>query len=143
MMLSHPAWIGDISFQLSMLATLGIIVFGKSNVHSISGSELLSWKEKIRDIVRDDLHITLAAQIFTVPVIFWYFHRVSLISPLANILIGWVIAPLTGLGWMTICVSFVWRPLGYVCAWVCWVALEYIVRTVYIVSELPWASIGI
>ncbi len=126
MLLVNVSWITDISFQLSALATLGIILFG--------GNEK-RW-------VVNELRLTLAAQVFTIPLILFHFHRVSLISPLANLAIGWVIAPLTGLGWVTVLVGFVWLSLGQIVAWLDWVALEYVVRTVQFISALPFASIG-
>ena len=138
MLLIHPVWIGDISFQLSALATFGIIVFGRTK-ESFQHTPL-SWKDAMKEMIRDDLHLTLAAQVCTVPLILWNFHRISLIAPLANVLIGWAIAPLTGMGWITVFAGIIWRPLGQVSAWICWVFLEYIVRTVYLVSRIPGAS---
>lgn len=141
MILLHPSWIADISFQLSAGATFGIIIFGR-NAES-SRSALSQWWERAKELIREELHLTLSAQICTVPLIFWYFHRISLIAPLANVLIGWVIAPLTGLGWLTVFAGILWYPLGQVGSWICWIFLEYIVRTVYFVRHVPGASIGL
>lgn len=139
----HPSWIGDISFQLSVFATLGIILFGTRGAIPASCIQPLVWKRVIFGMIRDNMRLTLSAQVFTIPLIFWYFHRVSLISPIANLCIGWVIGPLTGIGWMTIFAGLVWLPLGRVVAWIDWLGLEYLIRTVYFVSGVPFASIGI
>mgnify|MGYP001604312984 CR=1 FL=1 len=148
MLLLNFSWLFELSFQLSALATLGIILFGhEENIEQgrraePDGKRHYSILSVILGSMRDDLHLTLAAQVFTIPVILFHFHRMSLISPVSNLAIGWVIAPLTGLGWVTILVSFIAMPAARIIAWIDWVFLEYIVRTVYLTSSIPFASVG-
>jgi len=163
MLLLHPLWLGDLSFQLSALATLGIVLFGgKKNEISKSANTTNKQMNELKiqsfgiftnsfadlficrfvDLIKDDLRITLAAQVFTVPLIFWYFHRISLISPLTNVLIGWTIALITVLGFGTVIAGWIWLPLGYIFAWPAWVLLEYLVRVVMLTSMIPAASVG-
>lgn len=131
MLLLNFHWIGEVSFQLSALATLGIILFGgKKNERGFLA------------LIKDNLHLTLAAQAFTIPLILFHFHRISFISPLANLAIGWAVAPLTILGWATAVAGWVLLPLGQVFAWVAWVLLEYMIRVIYLVSTIPMASFG-
>ncbi|MBI5449487.1 ComEC/Rec2 family competence protein, partial [Candidatus Gottesmanbacteria bacterium] len=87
MILLNPSWITDLSFQLSALATLGMILFGGkiASPEVPQDSLFLFW-----NIVEDNLRLTLSAQVFTIPLIFLHFHRISLISPITNLLIGWV-----------------------------------------------------
>lgn len=126
MVLINIQWLFDISFQLSALATLGIILFGKTE----------------KNLLLSDLRLTLAAQVFTIPLILFHFHRISLISPVSNVLIGWLIAPLTILGWLTVFAGFIWLPLGQMLAWVDWTLLQYLFTVVDITSKLPLASLG-
>lgn len=147
MLLINMAWAGDISFQLSVLATLGILLFGseRKGMHEItenSRHDGLSLFDRLVQGIRDDLRLTLAAQALTIPVIVFHFHRISLVAPAANLMIGWIIAPLTALGWVTVLLGFVSAPLARFVAWVDWLALEYIVRTIYMMSFLPFASVG-
>ncbi len=69
----------DVSFQLSFLATIGIVYF----------SNYL--KNKLRfvkpQIIKENLSVTLAAQLFTLPVILKNFGFVSWIAPFSNIVI--------------------------------------------------------
>ena len=148
MLLINGTWLTDISFQLSAFATLGIILFcnearveegNKAQVHHQGRYSLVTI---ISGGIRSNLRLTLAAQVFTIPIILFYFHRISLVSPVANLAIGWVIAPLTGLGWVTVLVGWMAMPLAQVIAWFDWIVLEYIVRTVHMISSLPYASIG-
>ena len=92
--------------------------------------------------VKDNLHLTLAAQTFTIPLILWYFHRISLISPVANVLIGWIVSPLTVAGLLTSILGWIFLPLGQVVAWGAWVGLEYLIIVVTLLAKIPGASIG-
>jgi competence protein ComEC len=126
MLLVKPSWIGDLSFQLSALATLGIILFGK----------------KQKNFIQDTLQTTLCAQVFTIPLILFTFRRISLVSPLTNILIGWVIAPVTAIGMAAAILGWIWLPIGYVFGWVSWVLLEYLILMVNWTAKLPFSSLG-
>ncbi|HLD24502.1 MAG TPA: ComEC/Rec2 family competence protein [Patescibacteria group bacterium] len=126
MLVLNFSWISEISFQLSALATLGIILFSR--------------KEK--NIITNELRLTLAAQSLTIPLILFHFRRISLIAPLSNLAIGWSVPWITGLGWVMAIIGWMWLPLGQVIAWVDWVLLEYLIRAVRLMSGVPYASIG-
>lgn len=128
MLVLNPSWIGDLSFQLSVLATLGIILFGGVG--------------RSANFVVSELRITLAAQLLTTPLILFHFHRFSLIAPVTNVLIGWTMPILMGLGWMAAIAGYIWLPLGVLPAWATWVILTYVIRIVEITAAIPWASIG-
>jgi len=169
MLLIKPAWLGDISFQLSALATLGIILFGgkptiesgrwkvgmenrKSKIDQTNPSSIFHHlplpsiiyplSSFFYSLIEDDLRVTLAAQLFTVPLILFTFRQISLISPLSNILIGWIIQPLTVLGFFTTIAGWVWLPLGQVIAWVTWVPLQYVLTIISFTSHIPFASLS-
>lgn len=125
MLLVKPDWVGDISFQLSALATLGIILFGG----------------KSKNFIFENLRTTLSAQVFTIPIIFLNFHRISIISPLPNVLIGPVIAPLTVMGWVVGFLGSIWYPLGYATALISWVLLQYLIFIITITAAVPFASL--
>lgn len=127
MLVINMRWLFDLSFQLSALASLGIILFGGV---------------KKTNFVYDSLRLTLAAQVFTIPLIFLHFQRISLISPLTNLLIGWVVLPATVLGWLAAFAGSFWLPLGFVPAWLAWGLLEYLIRVVEWTSKIPLAAIG-
>ncbi len=192
MLLINIGWLGDISFQLSALATLGIILFSrKGHTHKArvsilksteapnkkpfwilgllfnSGASLSEERGPIRGAVQDsraslknilpllgqqtkylwlfiedDLRTTLAAQVFTIPLILIHFHRISIVSPLTNVLIGWTIAPVTILGLLTAGIGYIWLPFGQIAAWGSWVFLEYLIQIVSLTSKIPFASFG-
>ncbi|MBU1326820.1 ComEC/Rec2 family competence protein [Patescibacteria group bacterium] len=160
MLLLNPVWISDLSFQLSTLATLGLILFG-GNTHTTKSSAKGAFQSfvpkphylskqrgiiseainKLAELVKNDVRLTLAAQIFTIPLVFFHFHRISLVSPLSNILIGWVIPLVTILGWATVFAGWLFPPLGLALAWITWVPLQYVVMVVYATSRIPLSSV--
>ncbi len=142
MLLLNFSWLTDLSFQLSALATLGIILFGGKEVGGSQPNRGARAVGKVLFLAQENLRLTLSAQVFTIPLIFFHFHRISLISPLPNVLIGWTLAPLTVMGWLVSVVGSVWLPLGQAVGWVAWVFLEYLIQVVVVTSKIPLASVG-
>lgn len=155
MLLLNPSWISDLSFQLSVLATLGIILFGGKRMDPMERFHVADEKVErglsshvqyvgraIVSFLQDDLRITLAAQLLTTPLIFFQFHRISLVAPLTNVLIGWTMPILMGLGWVAAIAGYVWLPLGILPAWGSWVLLTYVMRVVEVTAGFPLASVA-
>ena len=86
--------IKNISFQLSFLATLGIILANRREKRQRKKGAL----DRFKYFFNDNLRYTLSAQIFTLPVIIYNFQRISFIAPLGNLLIEWTIQPIMILG---------------------------------------------
>ncbi|PIZ62295.1 hypothetical protein COY16_04725 [Candidatus Roizmanbacteria bacterium CG_4_10_14_0_2_um_filter_39_13] len=155
MVILNYEWLTSISFQLSFSATLGIILFGsggKNEEDAIPVKTGIQIKKRwIPDQVRDDLwkyfmeelRISLAAQVFTSPIIFWYFRQISFISPIANILVAWLIAPLMILGILTIALGLVSWHLGFVISWLVYPLLEFIIWVVETLAKVPFGSVRI
>ena len=119
-----PSWLKTISLQLSYGATFGIILFGQSR------SNNFIWK---------NMRLTLAAQIFTVPIIFIYFKQISLISPLSNLLVSEMIAPLMIFGFLTAFLGKVSYFLGLVPSYICYGLLAYMVLIINMLAKIPFA----
>ena len=130
--IAKPEWIKTISFQLSTGATCGIILFGKSKQPE-SGSKL----KQIIHTIKNDLQTTLSASVFTVPIIFIYFKQISLISPLANILVSPLIAPLMIFGFATSVLGKICWFLGLPTAYICYGLLTYMIFVIDILSKIP------
>jgi ComEC/Rec2-related protein len=94
----------------------------------------------IWNLVKDDLKTTLSAQVFTTPLLMFTFHRISILSPVANVLIGWIIQPITVVGFLVCFVGFIWFPLAIPVAWIAWLLLQYVLLVVTAVSAIPFAS---
>lgn len=126
----------DAGFQLSFLAVIGLI----------ECSELLKpLVQKLPNAlgIRDSLHMTLAAQITAAPFIAYAFGNISLISPIANILIAPFIPLAMALGAIGTIVSFFVWPIGHAIQFCSWLCLEIVIRIAQILSTIPYATISI
>ncbi len=144
LILDHSV-ITDISFQLSFLATFGILLFAPKPIKTVPvkvglGKAVLY---EIKNSLIENLRTTLAAQVATLPIIVFAFGRVSLVSPLTNILVGSTIFPITLLGLITVLTGIIIFPLGQVFAWFCYILLYYFVWVVELTSKLPFASLNL
>jgi len=124
----------DAGFQLSFLATMGLIYL------SPLLEKPLSWlPEKFQ--IRESFLATLSATIFTLPLILFQFGRLSIVALVVNVLILPVIPISMGLGFGAGLLSSIWMPLGKIFAWAVWLILTYIIRIVELFSMVPFASI--
>ncbi|MFQ5452230.1 MAG: ComEC/Rec2 family competence protein [Candidatus Paceibacterota bacterium] len=128
-----PQWISTVSFQLSFGATLGIILFGPKPSKPPD-----TRFAKFRREVKTELQTTLSAQVFTVPIIFHYFRQVSLISPFANVLVTWMIAPLMIFGFLAAFLGKIHMALGTIPAFISYGLLAYIVSVVNVLARVPF-----
>lgn len=129
--------IKNISFQLSFLATLGILLAGKK----LDRQNKKGLQNRLISFLKDNLMLTLSAQLFTLPIILFNFRRLSLIAPIANLSVEWVIQPLMVLGFITSIMGWIWQPLGIIPAWMTWVPLTYLITMVNLLAKIPGASI--
>ncbi|HLN19307.1 MAG TPA: ComEC/Rec2 family competence protein, partial [Patescibacteria group bacterium] len=89
------------------------------------------------------LLLTIAAQVFVLPILMINFGKLSIISPLANLLILPII-PLTMLiGFVTIIFSFVIPPLGQIFAWLTFLPLKYETMVIKYLAGLKYSSVEI
>jgi len=119
-----PDWLKTVSLQLSYGATLGIILFGQG---------------RSNNYILKNFRLTLAAQIFTAPIIFLYFKQISLISPLSNLLVAETIPSLMILGFLTVFLGKINYFLGYIPSIICYGILSYIVWIIEILAKIPFA----
>ncbi len=126
----------DAGFQLSFLAVIGL---------TETAPYLEKWLKKIPNIlgVRDALTMTIAAQVFAVPWIILQFGTLSLISPLANILVAPLIPFAMLFGFLGTVISFVIFPLGQLISFVAWGCMELILRMTTTLAIIPYASVTI
>lgn len=125
----------DISFQLSVLATLGIL-YCPDRV-----SKFTAWiPEKFG--LRDAATTTLAAQVFVVPFMLYTFGSLSLISLPANIAILPLVPLVMALGTVLGLVGFMSTSVASVVAFPCYMLLGYIIAAARFFAAIPFASIS-
>lgn len=95
---SNPYAIASVSLQLSFGAMLGLLVFCPA-LRRKRRRSLPGW-------LWDSLVRTLGANVFTLPLVLYYFGSVSLLTPVSNLAVLWVLPVLL--------------PMGMVCALAGW-----------------------
>ncbi len=126
----------DVGFQLSFLATIGIVYFTPI---------ILRYLKKMPNVfkLREILATTFAAQFLVLPIIFNNFERLSLISPLANLMILPII-PITMLvGFLGGLVGMIFLPLGKLLGLITWLFVSYMIEIVEFFSQFDWAAIEV
>ncbi|MDO8259873.1 MAG: ComEC/Rec2 family competence protein, partial [Candidatus Magasanikbacteria bacterium] len=122
----------DIGFQLSFLATLGLVYF--SPVFEL-------WFKKLPDAICQLLSATLAAQVLTLPIIILSFGKLSLISPIANVIILGFIPIAMFLGFLSGGLGMIWLPLGQITGFLGYIVLDVIIKISELLSRIPYASV--
>ncbi|OIO48219.1 MAG: hypothetical protein AUJ32_01095 [Parcubacteria group bacterium CG1_02_40_82] len=124
----------DIGFQLSFLATAGLVwlapFFEKAlkNLPKIFG-------------LREVLTATLSAQLAVLPILIVYFGQLSIISPLANLVVLLFI-PLTMLvGFLAGGVGIIWIGGAKIFGWLAWLFLTFEIGAIKFFAGLPLSSI--
>ena len=114
----------DPSFQLSFMATFGLIIL------SPKMEKFFSFVPKTKLDFRGILSATLATQIFVLPLILYMMGSVSIISPIVNLLIL-IFVPLTMLtGFLAVVFSFFSFPLASIFAFISFIFLFYDLKVV-------------
>jgi len=123
--------LGDVGFQLSFMA-----VWGLSYISPLFNTFL----QKMPDLFRtkEILTATLSAQIATLPLLIFYFGKLSLISIVANILILPVIPFLTIWGLLNLSVSAIYLPLGRLMGYVSWLLCAYWIHVSELLHQVPF-----
>src|SRR3989344_4404483 len=95
----------DIGFQLSFMAVMGIIMF-----HPVFERAMRAWPDKFK--IRENLQMTISAQVLVIPLLMYYFQQFSLVSLPANILILPLIPLAMLLGFLSGLAGLIFIPLG-------------------------------
>jgi competence protein ComEC len=145
--LINPLILWDVGFQLSFMATLGLIVLVpplERGIFSLLIRRTGTEQVGLPMALLSELGIiTLAAQIITGPLIVYHFGRLSLVSLLTNLLILPVQPPIMIVGGLATLVGMLWLPLGQVLGWLVWLPLAWSVWMVELTAPLPFASLDL
>lgn len=133
-LMSPMALLYDASLQLSFLAVLGILFtqdFFKKIFSPIPN--FLS--------VRDACVLTFASFSWLFPILFFQFWQVSLLTPLANMLVAWTIPPAMLWGAFVLLVDAVFPFLSQYLSFPVWVLLRFDMFVVELIGTMEWAIV--
>ena len=141
MCLFNPFLPWDVSFQLSFLATLGLVLFAEPLTGGVS-----AWIEKrisnrllckITKGLVDFFLLTIAAQAMTLPVLAYHFRSISLSAILANPLVLPVQPALMVLGLAAVMLGIAWLLLGGIFGWAASLLAGYTNGMVTLLAKIP------
>lgn len=126
----------DLGFQLSFLALLGmgtLFPLGQNWVEKKNIPQLAG--------LRDGLILTLAAQVFTMPLIAYSFSQISLVAPLTNLLTLWTAPFLLIFSVGAIFLSWLFPGLAMFWFFPAEILFWYMIKISELVLLIPYASI--
>lgn len=132
MLFVKPTLIFDLGFQLSFLATTGLLFI----------KPLLKNLAKI-PLIGDDFSTTLAAQAATLPLLFANFGQYSVLSILANALTLWTIPWVMGFGGAMGILGFVFQPAAQFLGYLTFPLLFYFEKIVVFFGSLPFGLLKV
>lgn len=135
----EPPVLLDLSFQLTLAGTLGIVIL----MPTIS-QDFLSGQRGLSGAVRDTALVTLVATLTTMPLIALHFERASLVGLAANLavtpLFSWIMLGSA----FTAVVGLLSDGLAAIIAWpLAWLPLRWLVFIAEQVAQLPGAGAAV
>lgn len=134
LLLINPLWIFDLGFQLSFLATFGLIVSLPTIVQK------LDW---LPPTFANLIAVPLAATLWTLPLQFYYFHRFPLYGILTNILSTPLVIIITLGGIFTAFIGVFIPIFGSAIAFIFYPIIWLLIKLVEISNQLPLSSIAV
>lgn len=144
LLLLDPMMAADIGFQLSVAATAGLLAWGEG----VEGWLRSHLPTRAGTWLAEALGVSLAAQAATLPLVLFHFSRLSLVSPLANLVIAPLVAPamlfavlalLAGLGIGAGLPALLLAPLSLAG----WAVLGALVMIAHTLAAVPLASVAL
>lgn len=136
-MVVHNPWIlvFDISFQLSFLATVGLIYLAPR------------FEKYVRFLpkfwgIRGIFAATLATQLFVLPFILYKIGTLSLVAPIVNLLVLPAVPATMFFGFLTGVGGFIAHALSLPFAWISFGLLHYAIVVVRFFANLPFAAVA-
>lgn len=101
-LLYNPAYLFDLSFQLSYLAVAGMLIFVNPMTEKILGKDIgkLKWYDP-RNFLIISMVVSIAAQLLSLPLVLSTFNALPLFSPLINVVAVPLASLLVPLGFAT------------------------------------------
>lgn len=133
-----PRAIFDVSFQLTFAATMGINTLGQRLSRYKVKFEARSTRFAVGfvNLLIKNAAVAVSAFLFTAPVIYYHFARISFVSPLANVLVAEAVFPIMVLGFITLLLSLVYMPAAVFVAYLAYVPAVFFSTVVGVFSQV-------
>jgi competence protein ComEC len=143
----NPNILWNVGFLLSFAATLGLVLYAeplKEGFERLASryvpvERVQKWSKSVGEYIL----FTLAAQVLVLPVIVYYFQRISLSSLIANPLILPAQPPVMILGGLALLAGTIYYPLGQILAWIAWPFVVYTIRVVEFLASFRGGALSL
>lgn len=141
----NPYVILDIGFQLSFAATLGLVLYsGKLNAFFSTRVKVKNkLLFKIVSFFTSTLSATLSATVFTTPIIIWNFRSVSLVAPISNLLLLWLVTVIFIGAIICVCLSVISVSIAKVLIYPIGLLSGLLILCVDFIANLSFAEVFI
>ncbi len=129
MILFRPAYSTDVSFQLSALATLGVLIAGEFRFG--------------KSIFLQELQVGIWATFLTAPILAYYFGQFAWISIFLTLFISLIVPIIMQFGLIITIIGLCFSAIGQILSYLIWPLLKIITVTVQIVARMGIGSIGV
>lgn len=134
LLLLNPLLIWDLGFQLSFLATLGLLIIVPQLMRK------LDW---LPPLIAALIAVPIAAALWTLPVQLYVFGIIAPYSIVANILSAPIISLISIGGFISAFAAIIWSTAGSAIAWVLLYPTEFLIGLVQLFNSLPGNSVAV
>lgn len=134
MLLYNPFYFFDLSFQLSFLATAGIILFAPIFLEFLKG---------MRRELASAIATTVSAQLFVTPLIVYKFGQFPLFSLITNILVYPIVEPVMILGFPFAIFGTIVPIISRILSLFLWLPLTYFVWVTHFFGNLNFSLLNL
>lgn len=134
LLIFNPLWIWDLGFQLSFLATLGLLV----TVPPLTKS--LDW---LPPTIAFLITIPLAASLWTLPLQLYVFGMVAPYSAIANIISAPLISIISIGGFISALAAVIYSNAGSAIAWLLDYPTQILIGIVQLFNQLPGSAVAV
>ncbi len=134
LLLFNPLWIWDLGFQLSFLATLGLLVTVPPLIKK------LDW---MPPAIACLIAVPIAASLWTLPLQLSVFGVVPVYSIVVNIITTPLISVISISGIISALIALIWPLAGSALSWLLYYPSHWLILLVQVFSQLPGNSIAV
>jgi competence protein ComEC len=149
MMLISPDNVRSVSFWLSFSATFSLLLFSEtvvcmaSKIRFPAGIKHVFAKSPFLVGLAADFCTSISAQVLVWPIISYVFGRISLISPLSNMFVLWLVPLSTILGFLLLSAAFFGPLLAHLVGLAIFPLLDLFVRISSFFAGFPLSSVNL
>jgi len=145
MTLLDPFTLGDVGFQLSFAATLGLVIYTRPIQNAVERGLARLFNaaaaKKIVGVLGDAVLVTLAAQVTTLPILVVTFRQISILTLLVNALVLPAQSGVMVFGGAALLAGMIFLPLGQIIGWAAWLFLAWTIQVIHLFALVPGVSI--